>query len=124
MNWLRHLFGLDRLDLYTQRPDQTDVWHERYPACPARVEQFLEIINGAFLLEKQARNRISPDDDIETVYRACTGDRVDSMEYEHLIFMTEDAFHCSYTDTEAKTFTNGTFGAFFAEACRRAGTRR
>ncbi|MHB9023537.1 MAG: hypothetical protein ACYC7E_05100 [Armatimonadota bacterium] len=120
MQWLRRLLrSWDSLAHYRERESQAAVWTSRYPEHAEDALRFLEIINGAFILNRGMKEKISPDDEIMPLHEACIGIwKIDSMELEHLIFMTEDAFHCKFPqeiDIEGMTF-----GGFFEEAQRLA----
>lgn len=121
-NWkdrFLYFLGFHRMDSYINCPDQTAIWEQRYPQHAVEATQFLDIINIAFLLGKKTRNKISPDDDIMQLYTACqAGLAAENMEIEHLLFMSEDAFSCSFPDD---TVLDGrTFGDLFEEVMRRS----
>lgn len=107
---------------YKDRDNQAEEWKRRFPDCQKELLCFSDIINKAFLLNRKMRDKIHPDDRIMDLYKACLPNlrwflQCDNMELEHLIFMTEDTFHCKLSDN-CDELEGRTFGDLFEEAKR------
>ncbi|MHB0937361.1 MAG: hypothetical protein ACYC6A_13320 [Armatimonadota bacterium] len=107
---------------YQGRDNQVEEWKRRFPDNENEVLRFINIINNAFLLGRKMRDKVHPDDRITELYEACLPNpqwflQCDNMELEHLIFLTEDAFHCVLSHN-LDGLEGRTFGDLFEEAKR------
>jgi len=88
------------------REDQSAQWLVRYPNRYEDIRKYLDLINTAFLLEKNCRDKITPDDGILDLYHAVVaGSFGDSMEIEH--FLLGLAQHFAYDYPRTSTLQDG-----------------
>jgi len=113
------MLGLQKMAEYTERPDQTSVWLERYPRFSKETGIYLGIINEVFRLTRDEQNKVRPTDDIDKfgqTLRSKPFGWSDELEYELLKRLLREKLNCNLGDTFQ--ISGHTFGSLFDEVMK------
>ena len=83
-NLFKNIFKFSRYDDFKMRPDSRNLWKQLNPKQSKKVNNFLSILDEAFLVPRKHQFKIQPKDKLGDIYKR-SANFVDSFEIEIMV---------------------------------------